>query len=251
MIWPISRLAALANLVPSAEPARLLVGGAHYAHKLISQTAEPARGDVALQSSSFNLRSAVKNLMARSVMSIVLLLSLASCISSRSYVDPSFSKTTYNDIKRHPELRKWQVSVEFRRQGVPYPSVDRALLQEVDQVIRATGLAVPVAESTGTILNVVVNNFGNRTAAAAKDVGTGLTLGVIGSTVTDRYEMTVALTENDKSITKSGYTAAIDTTIGNTSGPPGVEPLPASTAFNKIVEQMLLNALGDLQAAGR
>lgn len=192
----------------------------------------------------------MKNLIAHSLILTALLMSLAGCISSKSYVDPTFSKTTYADIKHTAKPRKWNITVEFLRQGVPSPSVDIALLKEVDQVVQASGMAVPVAEPTGATLNVVVNNFGDTLTAVAKDFGTGLTLGFVGNTVTDHYEMTVTLTENGTVITKGGYQGALHTTIGNTTGPAGVEPLPTSTAFNKIVEQMLLNALGDLQKKG-
>jgi hypothetical protein len=127
----------------------------------------------------------MKNPRAHFLILILVLMSLAGCISPKSYVDPSYSNTTYDDIKRRAEPLKWITTVEFRRQGNPYPRVDADLHQEVDQILRASGMAVPVTDSTGTTLNVVVNNFGDIGEAVAKGFGTGLTFGLVGSTVTD------------------------------------------------------------------
>jgi hypothetical protein len=85
----------------------------------------------------------------------------------------------------------------------------------------------------------------------AKGFGTGLTFGLVGSTVTDYYEMTVTFTANGQTITKSGYRGALHTTIGNTEGPPGLQALETRAAFNQVVEQMLLNALVDIQSSAK
>ena len=96
---------------------------------------------------------------------------------------------------------------------------------------------------------MVVNNFGDRSSAAAKGFGTGLTFGLVGSTVMDFYEMSVTFTKGGQTITKSGYRGELSTTIGNASGPPGLQPLDTATAFDKVIEGMMLNALADIQAA--
>lgn len=187
----------------------------------------------------------------RALTLIPLLLSAAGCISLKSYVDPSFSKTTYNDLRRTTaEPPKWKITVEFQRQGAPYPRVDSTLRQQVELVVRGSGMAIPADDAAGGTLNVVLNNFGDTGAAVAKGFGTGLTFGLAGSTVADYYEMAVTLADNGKTTTKGGYKAAIYSTIGNADGPPGLEPLAPSAAFSKVVEQMLLNALADLQKEG-
>jgi hypothetical protein len=62
--------------------------------------------------------------------------------------------------------------------------------------------------------------------------------------------MSVKLSVNGTTVTKTGYKHAIYTTIGNRSGPSGLTPTTTTAAFAAIVEQMLLNALSDLEREG-
>jgi hypothetical protein len=52
---------------------------------------------------------------------------------------------------------------------------------------------------------------------------------------------------NGKTFHKSGIRHALHTAVGNASLPEGLEPVPPSTAFGRIVEQMLLIALKEFQ----
>ena len=132
--------------------------------------------------------------------------------------------------------------VAFRRIGTLRDSVER--------VVRASGLIVPTPDSASGEIHVVLNNSTDKAAAAAKGFGTGLTFGLVGSTVTDLYEMEVTMTANGKTFHKSGIRHALHSAVGNASLPEGLEPVPPATAFNRIVEQMLLNALKDFQESG-
>jgi hypothetical protein len=98
-------------------------------------------------------------------------------------------------------------------------------------------------------LSFVLNNVADTGAAAGKGFGTGLTFGLAGSHVTDGYEMTVRLTQGT-TITERAYSHAILSTIGNASGPPGLTPVSLGAAFNQVVDDLVLNAIKDLQAAG-
>jgi len=175
---------------------------------------------------------------------------LSGCISPRSFVDPTYSTTKYEDIKKQSEPLKLKVSVEFEREGEPYPKADSTLRDNVERVLRASGLIIPTPDSASGEIKVVINNYGDRGAAAAKGFGTGLTFGLVGNTVIDFYEMDITITQNGKVIKRSGIKHAIHTMIGNTSAPDGVELLPPPTAFSRVVEQMLLNGLKDMQQHG-
>jgi hypothetical protein len=50
-----------------------------------------------------------------------------------------------------------------------------------------------------------------------------------------------------KTITKSGYKHAIHSTIGHAKGPEGIPAMTTEEAFGKVVEELVLNFLGDLQ----
>lgn len=80
--------------------------------------------------------------------------------------------------------------------------------------------------------------------------GTGLTFGLIGSTVTDAYEMSVSITANGKTVNRTAVKHALHTAIGNTSVPAGLEIVPPGVAFERVLEQMLLRVLQDVQNSG-
>jgi hypothetical protein len=174
----------------------------------------------------------------------------AGCMTVKSGVDPAYGKTKYEDLARPSEPFKWKVSVQFQVDGKPAQQADSTLRDGVERVLRASGLIVPTPESTSGEIHVVLNNITDKAAAAAKGFGTGLTLGLVGSTVTDYYEMEVTITANGKTSRKSGIRHALHTAVGNASLPAGFEAVPPATAFNRIVEQMLLNALKDFQEGG-
>jgi hypothetical protein len=191
----------------------------------------------------------LNGLLYRLALWVLIAIGLSGCVSVRSYVDPSFAKAGYQDIQRPASPAHWHITVEFQREGSPYPKADSSLLQQVDQVVRGSGIAVPDDSVTDATLHVVVNNFGDQSAAAAKGFGTGLTFGLVGSLVTDFYEMSFTFTKDGQTVSKSGYRGALSTTIGNASGPPGLQPLDPPTAFDKVIEEMMLNALADIQSA--
>jgi len=172
---------------------------------------------------------------------------LSGCNSTNSYVDPTFGKTTYNDIPRRAAPYKWKIDVEFQRNGKHLSGVDNELRAHVEQVIRASGMALPDGGNDAPTLKVVVNNLASLAGANAKAFGSGLTFGLVGNTVTDAYEMEVVLTSSSGAIKETGYKHAIYTTRGNASAPMvSMESVSLTTAFGKVVEQMLLNALNDL-----
>jgi ankyrin repeat protein len=76
---------------------------------------------------------------------------------------------------------------------------------------------------------------------------TGLTLGLKGSKVTDYYEMNVTARIAGKTIAKSGYKHAILSTLGLAKGTKDVPSMTISEAFDKVIEDLILNFLGDLQ----
>ncbi|MDH5429582.1 MAG: hypothetical protein OEZ05_13840 [Nitrospirota bacterium] len=187
------------------------------------------------------------------ILGIVIMFTMAmgeGCVSTKSYVDPSFGKTAYEDLKRPAKPFKWRVVVEFQRHGNHLPQADSELRGHVERVLRASGVGVPTQDKEAPELLVVVNNFGDTGSAAAKGVGTGLTFGLVGNTVTDMYEMTFLLSGKGQTTHQKKYSHALRTAIGNESLPSGVEPMTPSAAFGVVVEQMLLKALKEFEESG-
>jgi hypothetical protein len=191
-----------------------------------------------------------ENMMFRIAIGALLVLGLSGCISVKSYVDPTYGKTGYQDLNKPAQPIAMRVNVEFSRQGKRLPRADNQLRGDVERVLRGSGLVAPQPDAAAAEITVSVNNVGDVGAAAAKGFGTGLTFGLAGSTVQDGYEMTVTLTRSGVSVTKSGYKHVIISTVGNKAGPPGLSPTTPSGAFGTVVEQLLLNALADFQKDG-
>ena len=177
-------------------------------------------------------------------------LALGGCISLKSYVDPTYAKSGYEDLIKPAQATALKVTVEFSRNGTRLPRADDELRGHVERVLRGSGLVAPSDTSANGEILVAVDNVGDVGKAAAKGFGTGLTFGLAGSTVEDGYVMTVTLSTSGKTLTKSGYKHVLISTIGNQKGPEGLAPTTAAAGFGTIVEQMLLNALRDLQKDG-
>jgi hypothetical protein len=168
--------------------------------------------------------------------------------TSKSYVDTSYGRIQYSDIAKPAQPYKLKLKVEFQRNGQHLPAVDGQLMQQADSVIRASGFAAPVgdSESASDSLTIVVNNIADLAEARKKGFATGSTLFLKGSVVTDNYEMQAIATIGGKTVSRSGYKGAILTAIGHASGPEGVPPMTVTEAFNKVVEQLILQFLRDL-----
>jgi hypothetical protein len=182
---------------------------------------------------------------------LVLVAGLAGgCVAPKSYVDPAYGTTKYQDIERRAEPYQWRIATEFQRNGARFPNLDSQLQEQVERIVRASGMAVPTGDAGAPLLRITVNNIADVAAARAKGFGTGLTFGLAGNTVTDYYEMTANLTNGTSTVLAKTYKHALHTTIGNAPGISGVEPVAAAFGFTRIVEEMLLNALKDVQTDG-
>ncbi|MDR2637701.1 MAG: hypothetical protein LBB55_05120, partial [Zoogloeaceae bacterium] len=94
------------------------------------------------------------------------------------------------------------------------------------------------------------NNIVDTDTAVAKGFGTGLTFGLVGTLVTDAYEMSVSITANGKAVERVAVKHALHSAIGNTAIPEGIETMPPNEAFERVLEQMILRVLHDIQSKG-
>jgi hypothetical protein len=187
----------------------------------------------------------------RPLMLICCTLILHGCITIHSYVDPQYHHASFGDLTRVEPPYALSIKVQYQVNGVDRPKADRSLLDHVERSLRASGVAVPY-EGKGDAdgeMSVIVNDVGDIKAAAAKGFGTGLTFGLIGSHVSDNYEVTVRLTQVG-GVTEQKYQHAILSTVGNASGPPGLTAVPLAMAVNQVADDIVLNFLKDMQASG-
>ncbi len=180
----------------------------------------------------------------------ITLLLLGGCASPKSFLDPSIQKISYGDIQRRSEPLKLKLLVEFQVNGEHEPVVDSTLKDNAERVLRSTGVIVPIDDQSDGEIKVIVNNFVDKAKAFAKGAGSGATFGIVGTTVLDAYEMTVSITTNGKTVTQTEIKHGIYSIIGSGTPPDGIASIPPNVAFARVVEQMLLNALQEMQSAG-
>jgi len=178
---------------------------------------------------------------------VLMALAVAGCMSPVSYVDPAYGRVAYGDLTRPAAPHKWRLTAEYRVNGTRSPNVDAEILMHVERIVKASGVAVHTTDLAAPELKVILNNFADQGQAVMRGVATGLTLGLIGDRVTDRYEMEMVLTAGEKVVRKSGYRHALHTTIGNASGPVGAAPMTMAAGIGMVMEQLMLNALKDLE----
>ncbi len=188
----------------------------------------------------------------KKLLSIALLAGLLTgCITPKSYVDPSFAKASYNDIKAVDKKYESLVQIEFQRNGEPLEQVEDEVRGHVERTLRATGVITPNNKDAKFTLKVTVNNVADMGEAFTKGFGTGLTFGAAGSTVTDYYEIEIVYTNESGSVIKENYKHALHTTIGNADAPiEGVKETTMAAGFGTIVEQTILNFIADMQKTG-
>ncbi len=183
-------------------------------------------------------------------LALAIVFMLTGCMSTKSFIDPTYPKVSYEAVTKKTQPLKLNLVVEFQRNGESYPRANPLLKDNAERILRATGVVTPTLGGSDGEMKITVNNIADTAGAAAKGFGTGLSFGLVGTTVTDAYEMSVAITVNGKTVTRSGIKHAFHTAIGNTTIPAGLETIPPDIAFQKVLEQMLLLALQDMQKTG-
>lgn len=175
---------------------------------------------------------------------------LTGCLSVNSYVDPVLPRVTRADIAAPATPRPVQVAIEFRTKGSANAAATAEVAPRVVAVASESGLFSAVTrEAAGAdagLLTVIIDNVAlEGENAAAEGFGTGLTLGAVGSMVTDGYVSTISYTRAGET-TSVGVRHAIHTTIGNHAGPAGLTAMTPQEAVNQAIDQIVWNGLDQL-----
>jgi hypothetical protein len=176
---------------------------------------------------------------------------LTGCLSTKSYVDPRLPLVGKGDIPRPAEPAPVQVLVEFQTKGTPNASATSAVKPRAIAVASESGLfsgvsATATDGAAGGLLTVMINNTPVG-SPGAKGFGTGLTLGAVGSLVTDNYVCKATYTRDQKS-TEVELEHQLHTTVGNKSGPPGLTAVTMQQGAEQVIDQLIWNALSQLSA---
>ena len=180
---------------------------------------------------------------------VCLLGSLSACM--KAYVDPGLQKIRYADLRQPKKPMSIGVLVEFQRAGREFPSVNESARGTVLRVLRDSQLFSAVYSGVATSerkLEVVINNAGGETKGSG--YVTALTLGAAGTGTIDYYIITATFQIPGTQPIVMEYQHALHATMGVKSGPKGLEPMTVSAAFDKVVEEVMLLLLYELQEKG-
>lgn len=175
---------------------------------------------------------------------------LAGCISTKSYVDSALPVVGINQITAAAHRRPVLVLFEFRTKGSANAAVTSQMRPRIIAVASESGLFSAVSgtateNTAGGQFKMVIDNIDLSGNAAAKGFGTGLTLGAVGSMVTDGYVATASFARDGK-LTEVTIKHALHTTIGNKDGPAGIAAVTSQQGVEQVVDQLTWNALKQL-----
>jgi hypothetical protein len=183
--------------------------------------------------------------------SVIASFALAGCTSpKKSFLGASFPRVSYKDIAHRSTPLRLKLAVEFQRNGEHFPKGDIPLKDYTAAILRDSGVVLPVFDQEEGNIRVVLNNVADSGTVAAGAASTGYPLWMIGKTITDAYELSMFITTKDGTISRKGIKHAVHTAIGNMSIPEEVAAFPQEQAFGKVLEQMILRALEDMQQTG-
>lgn len=180
---------------------------------------------------------------------VMMAVALTACMSTKSFLDPSFPKISYEELQKPLQPKKLKVTAEFQRNGKHLEKVDQSISDSTERILRASGLAIPGSDGADGTIHVVLNNIADMGGAVGKGLGTGLTFGLAGSLVTDAYEMQVTIKVGGKTFTRTAVKHALHSAIGRAATPEGIETMPLQTAFERLFEQMLLRVLKEYRSS--
>jgi len=152
-----------------------------------------------------------------------------------------------------PAAQPAQLLVTFQRDGTAVPKVLKIVRPKVERELKASGMFTTLSDTpvpNGAIVSVTINNITEK-GAAGKGFKTGLTFGLAGTMVTDRYKVTVDyVPAAGKPTVTRVVDHAIFTTIGLKSTPPAdaTKMQNLLDAFDGVVRQTVAHALNGIAA---
>jgi hypothetical protein len=177
---------------------------------------------------------------------------LSGCASF--YIDPATKDVAPSEFKHVDQPKPTQFVFEFQTKGAPNARATEKLKQQVTDEVKSSGLFASIVDQPGAdtgMLQITLNNvpITSKDEALAKGFATGLTFGLIGSSVTDGYICTVSYLPpggQKPMIIKTAH-HAIHTTLGAASAPEGtIKADSLMDAANTMTRQIVANALRDL-----
>ena len=148
------------------------------------------------------------------------------------------------------------LSFEFQTNGQMNPAVTNKWRSSVASVLTnleqfsSVGSGDPNAQAQ---IDIVMNNvFDSLAGAVTQGIFSGLTFGLIGTKVTDDYVVTAVYREQGGEASQQEYEWGLISTSGIIHGGAEGEKYKSSDdAFGRMVEQVVLRIVSDLQGSGK
>ena len=187
---------------------------------------------------------------------VFLLLIFSGCTHLKGYYPVSeYPVVSAADLKRNSNPVPIEVSFEFQSNGKFAPDVTEKYRPYVMHVFHESGLFSSVNPSgtpSQVQVEIVMNNTFNLGGAYAAGFFSGLTLGTVGTKITDQYLITAKFRNVTGETSDKEYRYGITSTSGLIHG--GVSGVEAKSsvedAFRATLEQFILFWLKDLQQQG-
>lgn len=173
---------------------------------------------------------------------------LTGCIVPKAYIDPQYRAPSQDEIViTNPKPVK--LVVTGLTNDKPNKGATKTWTKEVTAALTKSKAFTLTDAPDAAVLEISINNVADVQDAMAKGFVTGMTFGLSGSVVTDRYVMTATYTENGAKTFSGEYKHAIHTVVGMEDAPiQGVSPTPLRELPGKLVEDMFLNFLRDFHS---
>jgi len=159
--------------------------------------------------------------------------SISGC-SLKSYV--VIKNDSLLNMNNQQDIQELNVRLETKmfRNGKRIKDSDKVLFPYVQNSLAQTKFINDVNKSS-KILVVSVDKVPG--GSIAKGLVTGLTLFIIGSSITDEYNITIELYESNQSVHTTRYSNKIDSTIGLIVPIPTneVEPIQITSAYQRVL----------------
>lgn len=181
-------------------------------------------------------------------------LAASGCFAPRAFVAPALPtdpKASAAELK--PGDGVVALDFTFTTNGKPNARATEAVRPLIVSHMKALGVArvaAGPAEPVACTLRIHMDNIADAGAAWGKGFKTGFTFGVAGSTVDDGYQFDVTVEQAGQAPVQRSYRHLITSALGNASGPPGVPEMTLDQAVNKVIDDLLVTLLRDLQGQG-
>jgi hypothetical protein len=168
-----------------------------------------------------------------------------------SYIDPTLPPASAADVRPANHATAIQLLVEFRANDVPNAQVTSQVQAQMLDIARQSGLFSKIGTDPvdgRRRLVIIINDYAGPQKGSP--IATGLTYGLAGTEVTDRYHCEVRYDAPGHTPITLAYEHALISTIGVAFGPSGLTPYSPGTASHKVFDQLGWSIMRDLAAKG-